>query len=131
MALPTQSNIYKDGCDICPKKLKPGQEGVYVGHYLGNLTDKFHLCYNCYQDNEQECLQNYSFIYTYEREFRKGDTGYLKNDGMDCYADKKDQNGKILKQKDCSHCQPWKQKEIIGDCRKCGVDFESSEICYT
>jgi len=104
----------KELCDSCQKeKIEPGNEGVYLGDYRGNQTDKIHVCENCYRSKEQEYLKNYAFIYTYEQAFKKWDTGYLKADEMKCYADKKDENRKILKQKDCSHCQPWKSNKKV------------------
>ncbi|CAI2200319.1 13683_t:CDS:2, partial [Funneliformis geosporum] len=94
-------NQNKEGeCDICHKNLKPGQEGVYLGQYHGNNKDKrIHVCHDCYQSKEQEYLQNYAFIYSYELDYKgKGGTGYLKNSGMSCYASHKDPNGNILQQ---------------------------------
>ncbi|CAG8643814.1 4088_t:CDS:2, partial [Ambispora leptoticha] len=35
----------------------------------------------------------------------------IKGGKVDCYAGHKDQNGKILQQQNCSHCQPWKQHQ--------------------
>jgi hypothetical protein len=32
----------------------------------------------------------------------------IKSSSIDCYANKKDPNGQILQQQNCSHCQPWK-----------------------
>jgi len=91
-------------CDICQKvELKPGREGVYVGDYRGSNSRRLHICQTCYSNKEQEYLQNYGFIYSY----RKG-TGYIKTAGAPCYTDSKDQNGKVLLQKNCPHCQPWK-----------------------
>ncbi|CAI2167593.1 8027_t:CDS:2, partial [Funneliformis geosporum] len=75
-------NQNKEGeCDICHKNLKPGQEGVYLGQYHGNNKAKrIHVCHDCYQSKEQEYLQNYAFIYSYELDYKgKGGTGYLKN----------------------------------------------------
>ncbi|CAG8594221.1 10648_t:CDS:10 [Ambispora gerdemannii] len=90
-------------------EIKPGSEGVYIGNYRGDESKRLHICQTCYKEKEQEYLQNYSFIYTYDKShYARAGTGYVKTDDSDCYADQKDQNGKILKQKDCRHCQPWK-----------------------
>ena len=97
-------------CDNCHKSLKPGQEGVYVGDYQGTKSDRLHVCYDCYQNKEQEYLQNYAFVYSYSPvRYQKNGSGYIKNDGMYCYDDKKGLDGEILGQKDCPHCQPWKK----------------------
>ena|SRR5205085_2157579 len=101
--------MVKVKCDNCQKKeIESGSEGVYLGYYQGSDKGKrLHVCCDCYKDKEQEYLQDYAFIYSYDKDHlkRKG-TGYVKNDDMNCYAGKKDQNGKILKQKDCPHCHP-------------------------
>jgi len=97
-------------CDICHnKEIKPGQEGIYIWNYQGKKGDKLHVCHDCYQSKEQEYLKNYASIYSYEPNFKKKDTGYIKNDNADCWNDRKGTDGKILKQKDCSHCQPWRK----------------------
>jgi len=72
-----------------------------------------HSCSTCYKNKEQEYLQNYEFIFA----FPKKDLTHegipfnienIKGRKIDCYAVQKDQNGKILQQQNCSHCQPWK-----------------------
>src|SRR3954470_23146374 len=102
---------HKEKCDNCQKKeIGVGSEGAYIGDYRGNKGDeRLHVCYECYNNKEQEYLQNYAFIYTYDEDrYKKKGTGYLKNDNEPCYEDKKDQNGEILKQQNCPHCSPWK-----------------------
>ncbi|CAG8654447.1 8268_t:CDS:2, partial [Ambispora gerdemannii] len=60
---------------------------------------------NCYRDKEQEYLDNYWRVW---KETEKEGLIWLKKDENDCCSKHKDQNGKVLKQKDCYHCQPWK-----------------------
>src|SRR4051812_43021741 len=106
------SNREKELCDSCQKeKIEPGSEGVYLGDYQGNKTDRIHVCENCYDNKEQEYLTDYDFIYSYSSKHRKRDTGYIKNENAPCYAGKQDRNGNILRQDNCSHCQPWKNHE--------------------
>ena len=104
----------KEFCESCWKeRIEPGIEGAYLGDYLGNKTDKIHVCENCYNTKEQEFLANYAYIYSYcsrRIEESGNDTGYIKADDAACYALKKDDVSKVLRQKNCSHCQPWKQK---------------------
>jgi hypothetical protein len=64
-----------------------------------------YTCSNCYKNKEQEYLQNYESIF-----FTPTGDGTLlksiKRSKANCYAGKKDRDGKILKQKNCPHCQP-------------------------
>jgi hypothetical protein len=72
-------------CNICHnKEIKPGQEGVYIGDYLGNKSDRLHVCHGCYQGKKQKYLKNYAFIYSYEPDFRNKDTGYIKIENGNC-----------------------------------------------
>lgn len=120
-------------CDICQKKeLIAGSEGVYISHYRGIFRndEKIHVCYECYKSKEQEYLQNYAVIYTYDKDHlkRKG-TGCVKADYGPCYEDKKDQNGKILEQQNCSHCQPWKfPNNNPKTCSECGKKYFDNQI---
>lgn len=118
-------------CDNCQKKeIESSSEGIYLGHYHDNNKDvRIHVCYDCYQDKEQEYLQNYAFIYSYNPDhYQKTGTGYLKTDLANCYAGKKDQNGQVLKQKDCWHCSPWKftDNDSKEKCAECGKKMEGS-----
>ncbi|KLL05104.1 MAG: hypothetical protein MRERV_5c041 [Mycoplasmataceae bacterium RV_VA103A] len=112
----------KGNCDTCQKKLKEtrfieGDDNSYIiKRYHGKANiggPAIWACQGCYSTKEQEYLQNYAAIYETFRD-ENGGTGYrlIKAEWIDCYAGKKDQNGQILKQRDCSHCQPWKQHEI-------------------
>ncbi|CAG8745755.1 45329_t:CDS:10, partial [Gigaspora margarita] len=58
-------------------------------------------CLDCYPTKKAEYLQNYAGIYERFKE-ENGDIDYrlIKAERIDCYANKKDQNGQILKQQD-------------------------------
>ena len=108
-------------CDNCQKNWMEPSSGVYIGYYHDDKdSKKLHVCYDCYRDKEQEYLQNYAWIYSYKKEhYEKRGTGYLKTDSSNCYADKKGSDGKVLKQKDCRHCSPWKFTGDNGNKEKC------------
>ncbi|CFW92782.1 protein of unknown function [endosymbiont DhMRE of Dentiscutata heterogama] len=112
----------KGNCDTCQKKLKgtrfvEGDDNFYIikrYHGKANIGGPvIWACQDCYSTKEQEYLQNCSGIYERFKE-ENGEIDYrlIKAEWIDCYAGKKDQNGRILKQRDCSHCQPWKRQEI-------------------
>jgi len=70
-----------------------------------------YACSACYKSKEQEYLENYESIFSFPtddgRIFK-----IIKRGKADCYAGKKDRNGKILQQQNCHHCQPWKHQEV-------------------
>jgi len=66
-------------------------------------SESFIMCENCYQAKEQEYLNNYRRIF---KETEEEGLIWIKENEKDCYAGKKDHNGKILKQQNCPHCQP-------------------------
>src|SRR5436305_741413 len=74
------------------------------------------MCETCYRAKEQEYLDNYWRVW---KETEKEGLIWIKRDENYCYASHKDQNGKVLKQKDCRHCQPWKFPNDNGNQEKC------------
>lgn len=104
-------------CDICQKnenEMDNGTEKWYVlRRYHGQKSQILHACSNCYKSKKQEYLQNYEFIFTspikdLTHEGIPFNIENIKGGKIDCYANKKDPNGQILPQQNCSHCQPWK-----------------------
>jgi transposase len=93
-------------CDICQRDIDSSTEKTYnIRCYHGQISEIIHACSNCYKNKEQEYLQNYECIFSFPGNDRK----LLKNIKLGkiaCYAGKKDSNGKILQQQNCSHCQP-------------------------
>jgi hypothetical protein len=74
------------------------------------------MCETCYQTNEQEYLNNYGCIF---KETEKEGLIFIKKPEMDCYAGQKDENGEVLKQKNCRHCSPWKFAHNDNNREKC------------
>src|SRR4051794_18105444 len=106
--------MLKEKCDNCQEKeIKPGSEGVYLGYYQDNNKDKrLHVWLS---RQRARIFAELCFYLLLHPEHYQG-TGYVKTDGADCYAGKKDQNGKILEQRECQHCSLWK---FTGDKEKC------------
>ncbi|MCE8163329.1 MAG: hypothetical protein I3273_03275 [Candidatus Moeniiplasma glomeromycotorum] len=107
-------------CDICQKnknEMDNGTEKWYVlRRYHGQKNEILGACSNCYKNKEQEYLQNYESIFAHPvkdltHEGVPFDIENIKGGKIDCYAGHKDQNGKILQQQNCPHCQPWKNHE--------------------
>jgi hypothetical protein len=128
-------------CDICQKnenEMDNGTEKWYVlRRYHGQMSKIIHTCSNCYKNKEQEYLKNYEFIFTFPtkdltHERIPFDIETIKGGKTNCYASHKDQNGKILPQQNCSHCQPWKSHETNDKIRKLSgkVEVINSLIQY-
>ncbi|MEG7978486.1 MAG: hypothetical protein NY202_00775 [Mollicutes bacterium UO1] len=82
-----------------------------IRRYQGQGSEIIYACSTCYKNSEQEYLQNYESIFF----FPSNDRSILevvKRGKSDCYSGKKDRNGKVLKQKECRHCQPWKKQAV-------------------
>src|ERR1043166_9816537 len=97
-------------CNICQKEMDTNgyntDTNYNVSFYHGKKpkpSEGFIMCETCYQDKEQEYLVNYERIF---KETKKEGIKFIKKPEIDCYASQKDQNGKILKQTECRHCQP-------------------------
>jgi len=99
-------------CDICQKNIDSSTERIYnIRKYHGQNGKIIHACSDCYKNKEQEYLQNYEFIFSFPtKDLTHEGVPFLletiKGGKTDCYASKKDQNGKILQQQNCPHCQP-------------------------
>lgn len=108
-------NKRKESCDHCQKKLKlknGGSDDFYVmKRYHGQVGEMpvIWACSDCYPKHQKEYFENYAAIYhNFLSENKDNDFELIKAEWADCYAGKKDKNGKVLKQENCSHCQPWK-----------------------
>jgi hypothetical protein len=96
-------------CSICHKKIDTDVDTNYnVSWYHGKSSKLLIMDKTCYLAKEKEYLDNYKTIW---KETEQDGAFWIKRDEEDCYASHKDQNGKILKQKDCPHCQPWKHND--------------------
>jgi hypothetical protein len=79
-----------------------------------------------------------SYLDNYERiwkETEKEGLEWIKHPDRDCYAGKKDQNNKLLKQSECLHCQPWKYNEDtpppVKNCLICGEKINQNQAQWT
>ena len=113
----------KTNCSICHKKIDTDVDTNYnISWYHNRILDLLIMDETCYLNKEKEYLDNYVVIW---KETKKDGAIWIKSMDNGCYAHK-DQNGQILKQKDCLHCQPWKKcvncDKEIGDTEYFGKD---------
>ncbi|MCE8168033.1 MAG: hypothetical protein I3275_05430 [Candidatus Moeniiplasma glomeromycotorum] len=117
------------GCDTCYKRLEGGSnhdEFYIMKRYHGKIGGSvIWACLDCYPNKEKEYLQNYETIFKRFKD-KTSDIDYqaIKSNWVDCYAGKKDQSGKVLKQENCPHCQPWKQHKNTNSDKK-RIDIET------
>jgi len=124
----------KTSCSICHKKIDTDVDTNYnVSWYHGKSSNLLIMDEVCYLAKEQEYLDNYEVIW---KETEKEGANFIKNrEKKDCYAGKKDQNGKILQQQNCPHCQPWKYNEDtpspVKNCLICGEKINQNQTQWT